>query len=65
MNLIAAWPRFLRPDLAAEYVGGEIILKAMVTQKLTRPKIQRKGFTVYDRLDLDAACDAFKRLEDE
>jgi hypothetical protein len=54
----------MRPDYAAEYVGDETTLKALIRQGLLTPKIKVKGLTVYDRRDLDAACTAFKSLDD-
>lgn len=64
MNLVAAWPRFMRPDVAAEYVGGRAVMDAMLKQKLLTPKVDNARFKVYDRFALDAACDAFESLEE-
>ena len=64
MNLIAAWPRLMSPDVAKEYVGGDMILRALLAQKLLTPRVQRKGLTRYDKADLDAACDAFRSLDE-
>lgn len=63
MNLIAAWPRFMRRELAAEYVGGETVLVALTDQKLVKPRIQGNRLTVFDRLELEDACTKFKSLE--
>lgn len=61
MNLIAAWPRMLPPELAQEYVGGPTMLGLLLEKKLVRAKVRRrKGLTLYDRHELDAACDALK-----
>ncbi len=43
MNLIAAWPRFMRPELAEEYVGGRTMLAKMVEQGLVKPRVQGFG----------------------
>jgi hypothetical protein len=63
MNLIAAWPRFMRKELAEEYVGGPTVLAAMEKQELIEPRIKGNRLTVYDRVDLDDACNKFKSLE--
>lgn len=60
MNIVAEYPRFMSPDLAQSYVGGPTVFGAMKRKNLVEPKIQRKGLTLYDRVRLDAACDAFK-----
>ena len=65
MTIVAAWPRFLSPELATDYVGGPTILAALKRQELVSPRVQRKGLTVYDRVELDAACDAFRSLDEE
>ena len=65
MTIVAAWPRMMRPDVAQEYVGGRAVLEAMLKQKLVKPRVQNARFTVYDKSDLDAACDAFRSLDGE
>jgi hypothetical protein len=65
MNLVAAWPRFMRPDVAAEYVGGRTVMDAMIKQKLVKPKVDSHRLKVYDRFALDAACDAFEGLGED
>lgn len=57
MNLVAAWPRLMRPDVAAEYVGGQSILRRMLAVNLLNAFWQRHRLTLFDRKDLDAACD--------
>jgi len=64
MNLVAAWPRLMRPDVATEYVGGRAVMDALIKQKLLAPKVDNPRFKVYDRLALDAACDALRSLEE-
>ena len=54
MNLIAAWPRLMRPDIAAEYVGGETVFEMLLRAGL-KPLIQRNKLTVYDKQEVDAA----------
>jgi hypothetical protein len=63
MNLIAAWPRFMRPEIAEEYLGGRTMLQKMIEQKLIKPRVQGNKLTLYDKLELDAACDAFKSMD--
>lgn len=63
MNLVAAWPRLMRPDVASEYVGGRAVMDALLKQKLLEPKIDNARFKVYDRFALDAAIDAFESLD--
>lgn len=63
MNLVAAWPRLMRPDVAAEYVGGRAVMDALLKQKLITPKIDSARFKVYDRFALDLGCDALESLE--
>ena len=53
----------MRPDVAQEYVGGRAVLEAMLKQKLVKPRVQQARLTVYDKCELDAACDAFRSLE--
>ena len=60
MNIVAEYPRFMDPSLAESYVGGSTIFNAMKRTGLVKPKVQVKGLTRYDRVLLDAACDAFK-----
>jgi hypothetical protein len=66
MTFVAEYPRFMSPDLAESYVGGPTIFAAMKRMELIKPKVQCKRLTRYDRLSLDAACDAFtsKDLEE-
>ena len=60
MTIVAEYPRFMSPALAESYVGGPTVFGAMKRKDLIEPKVQRKGLTLYDRVLLDAACDAFK-----
>lgn len=63
MTIVAEYPRFMDSDLAESYVGGPTILAAMKRKKLIEPKVQVKGLTRYNRVLLDAACDAFKAVD--
>ncbi len=63
MNLVAAWPRLMRPDVAAEYVGGRAVMDALLDQNLIKPKIDSARFKAYDRFVLDAGVDALESLE--
>jgi hypothetical protein len=65
VNLIAAWPRLMRPDVATEYVGGPAIMAALLKQKLLKPKVSETRLVAYDRVALDLAIDRFKSLEGE
>lgn len=49
-------PRLLNAAEAADYVGGETMLKELGVEPVSR----RKGSTLYDRQDLDRAIDALK-----
>ena len=53
----------MRPELAEEYVGGRTMLAKMVEQELVKPRVQGNKLTLYDKLELDAACDAFKSMD--
>ena len=57
--VIAMLPRLLRAEDAADYVGGETMLKELAVEPFSR----RKGSTLYDRVDLDRAIDARKYAE--
>ena len=60
--LIAAWPRLMRPDIAAEYVGGETMFSRLVAQGL-KATVQGKKLTVYDRASIDAAVDRYEPVD--
>jgi hypothetical protein len=60
MNVCTAWPRFMCPQLAVEYVGGQLIFEELVDTGLVKPRVQRKGLTRYDRCELDNALDRWK-----
>lgn len=62
MNAILAWPRMMNPDEAEAYCGGKLILDDLVKKQLLKPREQRKGFTRYDRCEIDAALDQWKGL---
>ena len=57
--VIAMLPRLLRAEEAADYVGGETMLKELAVEPFSR----RKGSTLYDRVDLDRAIDERKYAE--
>lgn len=52
------------PDLAIEYAGGQKLFDDLLEKKLLRPRTQTKGFTRYDRAEIDAALDAWKGFEE-
>lgn len=60
MTAIFAWPRLLDPDMAREYVGGQIIFDDLVERKLIVPRVQIKRCTRYDRVELDDALDKWE-----
>ena len=57
--VISMLPRLLRAEEAADYVGGETMLRELAVP----PTCKRKGLTVYDRLELDRAIEALKIKE--
>lgn len=57
--IIALLPRLLRSEHAEDYVGGSTMLKELGV----KPVEKRKGLTLYDRFDLDAAIELRKRME--
>ncbi len=65
MNIVAAWPRMMPPDLAEAYSGGKKLLDDLISKKLVKPRAQGKGFTRYDRCEIDAALDAWKGFDGE
>jgi len=60
MTAILAWPRLMSPEQAEEYCGGPKIFKALRDENLIEPRVQLKGLTRYDRLELDAALNTWK-----
>lgn len=65
MTIVAAWPRLMSPDLAETYVGGKKVLDDLTEKRLVRPRCQGKGFTRYDRAELDAALDAWGGFDEQ
>lgn len=59
MNIVAAWPRMMTPELAEDYAGGKKLFDSLLEDGL-RPRVKGKGFTRYDRCEIDAALDAWK-----
>jgi hypothetical protein len=53
------------PEMATEYVGGQLIFQDLVNKKLVKPRVQRKGCTRYDRLELDNARDHWSGFDSE
>jgi hypothetical protein len=51
--------------VAVEYVGGRMIFEALEKQELLKPRIRTRRFVVYDRYEIDAACDAFRSVEED
>lgn len=50
-------PRLMRTEQASTYVGGSRILDLFHTAGWVRPAIQEHRSQVWDRYDLDEACD--------
>jgi hypothetical protein len=65
MLTIIAWPRMMGPELATEYVGGSKIFGDLEKKELIKPRVQGKGCTRYDRVELDAGLDAWKGFDPE
>lgn len=57
---VIGWPRMMDPELAREYVGGQSIFDDLLAQKLVKPRVQKKGCTRYDRVELDHALDEWR-----
>lgn len=55
-HIMEMLPRLLRSEEAEDYVGGDVMLRELGV----RPLKQRKGLTIYDRVDLDKAIDNLK-----
>ena len=55
----------MNPDLAVEYVGGVSIFDDLVKKKFVKPRVQRKGCTRYDRVELDNALDQWPGFDSE
>lgn len=53
------------PDLAEAYAGGKKLLDDLISKRLVKPRAQGKGFTRYDRCEIDAALDAWKGFDGE
>jgi hypothetical protein len=54
----------MNPDLATEYVGGQLVLQDLIEKKLLKPRVQRRRCTRYDRVELDNALDHWRGFED-
>jgi hypothetical protein len=65
MTTVISWPRLMNPDLAVEYVGGVSIFDDLVKKKFVKPRVQRKGCTRYDRVELDNALDQWPGFDSE
>lgn len=65
MYLIAGWPRMLNPGEAEAYAGGKKLLDDLIARKLLKARTRGKGFTRYDRIELDAALDAWRGFDKE
>lgn len=63
MMLVISWPRMMNPDMAADYVGGSSIFQDLLKKKLVKPRVQRKGCTRYDRVELDNALDQWEGFD--
>lgn len=64
MNIIVAWPRLLDPEQAKAYVNSEKIFACLQDKGLVKPRVAGKGLTRYDRVELDAALDAWEGFDE-
>ena len=55
----------MNPDMAMDYVGGQLIFQDLVTKKLVKPRVKRRGCTRYDRVELDNALDHWGGFDSE
>jgi hypothetical protein len=53
------------PDLTTVYVGGQKIFADLQKKKLVAPRVQVKGCTRYDRVELDDALDRWEGFDSE
>ena len=53
----------LDPDQAAMYAGGKKLLEDLLARNLLKARTQGKGFTRYDRFEVDAALDSWRGFE--
>ncbi len=60
-----SWPRLLDPEQATEYVGGKLIFNELRKKNFIAPRVQRRGCTRYDRVELDNALDRWAGLKDD
>jgi len=60
MTTIIGWPRFMPTDWAMVYVGGQTIFDDLKAKDLLKARVQRKGLTRYDRVELDDALDKWE-----
>ena len=65
MMIVLCWPRMMNPDMATEYVGGQLIFQDLVKKKLVKPRVQKKRCTRYDRVELDNALDHWGGLDSD
>jgi hypothetical protein len=63
MNVIACWPRMLSPEMAEDYSGGKKLFDDLIAKELLKPRAQGKGFTRYDRCELDNALDHWRGFD--
>lgn len=52
-----------RPDEAAAFVGGAAVLEKIKDAGLLEPVTQRNRLTLYDRIELNAAWERWKKLQ--
>jgi hypothetical protein len=55
----------MNPDVATEYVGGQLIFQDLINKKLLSPRVQRRGCTRDDRVELDNALDHWRGFSNE
>jgi hypothetical protein len=55
----------MNPEMATEYVGGQLIFQELVIKKLVKARVQRRRCTRYDRVELDNALDHWSGFDSE
>jgi len=65
MTAAISWPRMMNPDMATDYVGGQLIFQDLTKNQLLKPRVHRRGCTRYDRVELDNALDLWHVFDPE
>lgn len=53
----------MTPEMATEYAGGQKIFMDLIKKELLAPRVQAKGYTRYDRVEIDNALDKWKGFD--